>query len=103
MPESGVRDEVFRNCDGELQICFRLVMSLRTRPRRAIRPAGNKFYVNLKELNALWLERAGLHRIDISCDCTACQPQRFWSHRRVGNARGSLAAVIMLPEGEAQE
>jgi len=80
-----------------------MLAALGEEARRAIRPAGNKFYVNLKELNALWLERAGLHRIDISCDCTACQPQRFWSHRRVGNARGSLAAVIMLPEGEAQE
>ena len=36
--------------------------------------------------------------IDVSADCTACQPQRFWSHRRVGNARGSLAAIIRLRE-----
>ena len=80
-----------------------MLAALGEEARRAIRPVGDKFYVNLKDLNALWLERAGLHRIDISCDCTACQPQRFWSHRRVGNARGSLAAVIMLPEGEAEE
>lgn len=68
--------------------------------REAIRPAGEKYYVNLKRLNAIWLERAGVRQIDISADCTACQPQRFWSHRIVGNHRGSLAAVIMLREEE---
>ena len=61
---------------------------------QAIRPAGAKFYVDLKRLNAIWLRRAGVTCIDVSADCTACQPQRFWSHRRVGNARGSLAAII---------
>ena len=65
---------------------------------QAIRPAGAKFYVDLKRLNAIWLRRAGVTCIDISADCTACQPQRFWSHRRVGNARGSLAAIIRLRE-----
>lgn len=80
-----------------------MLAALGEEAQRAIRPAGNKYYVNLKDLNALWLERAGVCRVDISCDCTACQPQRFWSHRKVGGARGSLAAVIMLPEGEPKE
>ena len=73
--------------------------SLGAEAEKAIRPAGEKYYVNLKECNALWLRRAGVETIDISADCTACQPERFWSHRRVGNHRGSLAAVIML-QGE---
>lgn len=64
-----------------------------------IRPVGEKYYVNLKALNAVWLGRAGVTQIDISDDCTACRPERFWSHRRVGNRRGSLAAVIMLRGG----
>lgn len=55
-----------------------------------------KFHVDLKELNRLWLERAGVGTVDVSEDCTACRPDRFWSHRRVGNARGSLAAIIRL-------
>ena len=55
-----------------------------------------KYYPDLKQLNALWLRRAGVRTIDVSADCTRCQPERFWSHRAVGNARGSLAAVIML-------
>ena len=62
----------------------------------AIRPAGQKYYVNLKELNAVALRRAGVTKIDIAAACTACEPDRFWSHRRVGGQRGSLAAMIML-------
>lgn len=62
----------------------------------AIRPLGEKYYVNLKELNAIALRRAGVRQIDIADACTACAPDRFWSHRRVGDKRGSLAAMIML-------
>jgi YfiH family protein len=61
---------------------------------------GGKFKVDLKALVALDLERAGVPReqIDISPACTCCHPERFWSHRKVGNQRGSLAAVIQLPK-----
>ncbi len=64
-----------------------------------IEPRGNKFYVNNKELIHCWLLRAGLlpEHIDVSQDCTACQCGRFWSHRRAGAARGSLASIIQLP------
>lgn len=64
--------------------------------KAAIRPVGQKYYVNLKELNAVALRRAGVAQIDIAAACTACEPERFWSHRRVGGQRGSLAAMIML-------
>lgn len=67
--------------------------------RNAIHDDGNgKFHVDLKRLNALWLRQAGVESIDICPACTACDPERFWSHRRVGNDRGSLAAIIMLKE-----
>lgn len=63
----------------------------------AITDDGNgKFHVDLKELNRIWLQKVGVTKIDVSGDCTACQPDRFWSHRKVGNARGSLAAIIRL-------
>lgn len=62
----------------------------------AIRPAGQKYYVNLKELNAIALRRAGVTEIDVAAACTACEPERFWSYRRAGDERGSLAAMIML-------
>ena len=62
------------------------------------RPAGEKYYVNLKELNRLWLTRCGVTKIDVSPDCTHCQPERFWSHRHTGFDRGAQAALIGLME-----
>ena len=62
-------------------------------------PAGEKFRVDLKGVNAALLRRCGVRHMELSCDCTACRPDRFWSHRRVGNDRGSLAAIIVR-EGE---
>ena len=65
-----------------------------------IRKVGEKYYVNLKEINALILRRAGVEQIEISGDCTMCQPHRFWSHRVTGNARGSQGALIVCREAE---
>ena len=62
-------------------------------------PSGEKFRVDLKGVNAALLRRAGVRFIEVSEACTACQPDRYWSHRRVGNDRGSLAAIILC-EGE---
>ena len=69
---------------------------------QAIRPAGAKILCR-PEAAAMpsGCAAPGVTCIDISADCTACQPQRFWSHRRVGNARGSLAAIIRLQGGAA--
>ena len=60
-----------------------------------IRTQGDKYYVNLKEINALLLRRAGVEQVEISTDCTACQPQRFWSHRITKGQRGSQGAIIV--------
>lgn len=59
---------------------------------------GEKFRVDLKLANALWLEEAGLppQNIQTCPACTACEPHLFWSHRKVGDARGSMAALICL-------
>lgn len=66
--------------------------------RPFIRKAGEKYYVNLKEINALILRRAGVRHIEISEDCTMCQPNRFWSHRVTGGNRGSQGAIIVCKE-----
>ena len=63
-----------------------------------IRPQGNKYYVNLKEINRHALARAGVECIEISDECTACQHQRFWSHRITRGERGSQGAVIVCKE-----
>jgi len=60
---------------------------------------GDKFHVDLKGLNALWLRRSGIENIEISTQCTACAPDRFWSHRITGGVRGSQGAIIVCKEG----
>lgn len=60
-----------------------------------IRQVGDKYYVNLKAINAQFLRRAGVENIDISPACTACDTQRFWSHRKTGGLRGSQGAIIV--------
>lgn len=59
-----------------------------------------KSYVDLKGLNALWLNRSGVltTNIDISPDCTLCHPEKYWSHRYTRGERGSQAALISLGE-----
>ena len=61
-------------------------------------PQEGKFSVDLKGANARWLERSGLRpeHIAICPACTACDGNTFWSHRRLGNTRGSMAAMIQL-------
>jgi YfiH family protein len=61
-------------------------------------PKGDKYYVNLKEINAQVLHRAGVTNIDISTDCTVCQCHRFWSHRVTKGDRGSQGAIIVCKE-----
>ncbi len=62
----------------------------------AFTQTGEKYHVDLKFCNALWLQRAGVCELDISPDCTACDLDRYWSHRKMGDLRGSLAGIIML-------
>ncbi|MGM9607928.1 MAG: peptidoglycan editing factor PgeF [Oscillospiraceae bacterium] len=57
-----------------------------------------KFKVGLKEINAALLRRAGLEpgHIEIADDCTACLPEKYWSHRVTQGERGSQAAMLQL-------
>ena len=57
-----------------------------------------KWHIDLKAVNALWLRREGLTRIDVSDLCTMCRTDLFWSHRKMGNSRGVQAAVICLED-----
>ncbi|MBR3978770.1 MAG: peptidoglycan editing factor PgeF [Oscillospiraceae bacterium] len=66
--------------------------------QRHIRRAGEKYYVNLKALNALSLERAGVTQIEISEECTMCNPQKYWSARVHGDSRGAQGAIIVCQE-----
>lgn len=64
-----------------------------------IRQESGKFYLDLKQINALSLRRAGLEHIEISESCTVCESRRFWSHRVTRGQRGSQGAVIVCKEG----
>lgn len=64
--------------------------------RPAITKKGEKYFVDNKLCNTLWLQKAGVTQIDVSPDCTKCRPDRYWSHRVSGGHRGSLAGIIML-------
>ena len=62
---------------------------------------GGKWDVDLKGLNRRQLELAGLlpAHIDVSSLCTACRPDLFWSHRRMGGQRGVQGGLIALEGG----
>ncbi len=59
---------------------------------------GDKFHLDLKQINAYLLRRAGVRSVDISNHCTACNPALYWSHRKVGSNRGSQGAIILCKE-----
>ena len=57
---------------------------------------GPKWHVDLEGLNRQWLLRAGVppENIEASGLCTACRRDLFWSHRKLGEARGVQCAAI---------
>lgn len=59
---------------------------------------GGKYRVDLKGINRLRLLRSGVREehIEVSPLCTACRPGEFWSHRVLGEGRGSMAGLIQL-------
>ena len=65
-----------------------------------IRCKESKYLVDLKGVNAALLRRAGVARIDVSTECTACRPDRFWSHRVTRGDRGAQAAIIRCRGGQ---
>ena len=66
-----------------------------------IRQKGEKYYPDLKAINAYALRKAGVRQIEISEHCTWCESDRFWSHRVTKGDRGSQGAVITCKEGKA--
>ena len=76
-----------------------MLAALGEEARPFIEARGPKFHVDLKQINALWLRKAGVRHIEISDACTMCQPDRFWSHRVTKGNRGSQGAIILCKEG----
>ena len=86
--------------DGDVPAAMRDALGAEAEPYLTWRAP--KWHVDLAGLNRQWLLRAGLSpdHIDVCGLCTACRPDLFWSHRKMGDARGVQAALIALP-GEA--
>ncbi len=65
-----------------------------------VRPAEkpDKRMVDLWEANRLSLQKSGVPRDNITMPdlCTACHPDYFYSHRKMGNQRGSQIALLEL-------
>ncbi len=61
---------------------------------------GDKFHIDLWEVNRRFLRQAGVtaEHITVTDLCTRCHPDVFWSHRATGGQRGGLAAFISLTE-----
>ena len=57
-----------------------------------------KWHIDLKGINAHWLRRLGVEHIDICSHCTACRQDLYWSHRKMGSARGAQIALLALEE-----
>ncbi len=57
-----------------------------------------KYYIDLHSINERILINSGVkaENIENSRICTKCHPELFYSHRLMGNARGSMAAMISL-------
>ena len=65
---------------------------------------GAKWQVDLAGLNRQWLLHAGVapSHIELCGLCTACRSELFWSHRKMGNARGAQIAMISLNESDGR-
>ncbi|MFI3251228.1 MAG: peptidoglycan editing factor PgeF [Eubacteriales bacterium] len=87
------------SCHDDVPTAMRQTLGNQADPH--ITKQGEKFSVDLIGINRLWLENAGVSPQNIDSDppCTACNPDQFWSHRNMGNNRGSMVAIISLPEG----
>ena len=59
---------------------------------------GKKYHLDLKAINRQILLNAGVTQVEVCTECTQCSPQRFWSHRVTGGARGSQGAIIVCQE-----
>lgn len=80
--------------DGDVPEAMRAALGAEAEPY--LEQRGPKYHVDLAGLNRRWLLRSGLlpEHIDLCGLCTACRPDLFWSHRKMGGARGVHAAVI---------
>ena len=81
-------------CDGDVPAAMEEALGREAEPY--LEKRGAKWHVDLEGLNRQWLLRAGLppENIESSGLCTACRPDLFWSHRKMGEARGVQCGAV---------
>jgi len=57
---------------------------------------GEKYMIDLKQSNQILLIKAGLQNITVSDECTSCQSDKYWSHRKTNGLRGSQVSIITM-------
>ena len=64
--------------------------------RRHITRRGDRYFANVVSMNAQILESCGIAKehIDVSGECTACDPATYHSHRVTRGLRGTMGNVI---------
>nr|WP_326208755.1 peptidoglycan editing factor PgeF [uncultured Oscillibacter sp.] len=80
--------------DGDVPAAMRAALGKDAEPY--LEKRGPKWHVDLEGLNRQWLLRAGVlpEHMEASGLCTLCRPDLFWSHRKLGEARGVQGAAI---------
>ena len=85
--------------DGDVPAAMRDALGGAAEPY--LKRRGAKWHVDLQGLNRQWLLEAGLapEHLDACGLCTGCHPERFWSHRKMGEARGVQCGAIAANGG----
>ena len=80
--------------DGDVPAAMREALGREAEPY--LEKRGPKWHVDLEGLNRQWLLRAGVlpENMVASGLCTGCRPDLFWSHRKLGEARGVQCGAI---------
>lgn len=67
-------------------------------------PKNKKYYIDLKGINKIQLEKAGLQsmNIQISKHCTCCEPETFCSYRRDGGTYLRMGAGLCMPNFDSK-
>ena len=67
----------------------------------SFRRTDDGIFADMRLINRILLERCGIpgENISVYTPCTCCTPEHFFSHRRQKEQRGTMSAVIMLPDG----
>ncbi|MBS5523009.1 MAG: peptidoglycan editing factor PgeF [Clostridiales bacterium] len=96
---------ICKNCyevSEDVARAFREALTMEEWRQCFIEKGGGKYMLDLWKANECILLGAGLcpENIHVSGLCTHCHQETLWSHRALGNSRGSLAGFIMLKPEE---